>query len=73
MLVTQWRDLSVDYHDMSLNNDDMYPGVMRCGPASMKSIREGAVYMNYDVPFIFSEVNGDRVNWKVGLGQLSGV
>jgi len=40
-------------------------GVMRCGPASMKSIKEGHVYMNYDVPFIFSEVNGDRVHWKV--------
>jgi len=40
-------------------------GVMRCGPASMEAIREGHVYLNYDVPFIFSEVNGDRVMWKV--------
>ena len=23
------------------------------------------MYLNYDVPFIFSEVNGDRVMWKV--------
>ncbi|XP_012943258.1 protein-glutamine gamma-glutamyltransferase K [Aplysia californica] len=44
---------------------ELSEGVMRCGPASMRAIMEGHVYLNYDVPFIFSEVNGDRVNWKV--------
>ena len=33
----------------------------------MKAIREGAVYFSYDTPFIFAEVNGDKVYWEVGV------
>ncbi|CAH1780198.1 unnamed protein product [Owenia fusiformis] len=40
-------------------------GVMRCGPAPLKAIKEGQVYLQYDAPFIFAEVNGDRVHWEV--------
>ncbi|KAK3799550.1 hypothetical protein RRG08_019350 [Elysia crispata] len=40
-------------------------GVMRCGPAPVKAIKEGHVYLNYDTAFIFSEVNGDKVAWRV--------
>ena len=40
---------------------------MRCGPAPVKAIKEGNVYLPYDAPFIFAEVNGDRVNWLVYL------
>ncbi|KAK6982720.1 protein-glutamine gamma-glutamyltransferase K [Biomphalaria glabrata] len=40
-------------------------GVMRCGPAPVKAVKLGHVYLNYDVPFVFSEVNGDKVMWKV--------
>ena len=43
------------------------PGVMQCGPASVNAIREGHVYLPNDTPFIFAEVNGDRVHWLVGL------
>lgn len=39
-------------------------GVMRCGPAPLKAVKEGHIYLNYDVPFVFSEVNGDRVHWR---------
>ncbi|KAK3592534.1 hypothetical protein CHS0354_039881 [Potamilus streckersoni] len=39
--------------------------VMRCGPASVKAVKEGHVYLNYDVGFVFAEVNGDRVQWRV--------
>lgn len=45
-------------------------GVMRCGPASLRAIKEGHVYLNYDTKFIYSEVNGDRVKWKVCFLQL---
>ena len=38
---------------------------MRCGPAPLRAIKEGHVYLNYDIPFIFSEVNGDRITWRV--------
>lgn len=40
-------------------------GVYQCGPAPLKAIREGHAYLPYDVPFIFAEVNGDRIHWKV--------
>ena len=36
---------------------------MRCGPASIKAIKDGRVDLGYDARFIFAEVNGDRVTW----------
>ena len=39
--------------------------IMRCGPCPLKAIKEGDVYLPYDTGFMFSEVNGDRVWWKV--------
>ena len=40
-------------------------GVYCCGPASLEAIRRGEVNMPYDTPFIFAEVNADRVNWEL--------
>ena len=39
--------------------------MMRCGPAPVKAIKEGNVYLGYDAKFIFAEVNGDKVVWMV--------
>ncbi|XP_060071611.1 protein-glutamine gamma-glutamyltransferase K-like [Ylistrum balloti] len=44
---------------------ELSEGVMRCGPAPLKAIKEGHVYLNYDVGFVFSEVNGDKINWQI--------
>lgn len=44
---------------------ELSEGIMRCGPAPVKAIKEGHVYLNYDVGFVYSEVNGDRIVWKV--------
>lgn len=38
-------------------------GVFQCGPASVNAIREGEVNLNYDMIFIFAEVNADRTTW----------
>nr|XP_020029446.1 protein-glutamine gamma-glutamyltransferase E [Castor canadensis] len=38
-------------------------GVFQCGPASVNAVREGDVDKNYDMIFIFSEVNADRITW----------
>jgi len=46
-------------------------GVMRCGPASIRAIKEGHVFLPYDTPFIYGEVNGDVCNWKVNTYDLS--
>nr|KAG5704527.1 hypothetical protein BaRGS_003838 [Batillaria attramentaria] len=56
---------------MTIDNHVDADGVMRCGPAPLKAIKEGHVWLNYDVPFVFSEVNGDRVYWKRNeLGEM---
>ena len=38
-------------------------GVFQCGPASVSGIREGDVHLDFDMPFIFAEVNADRITW----------
>lgn len=38
-------------------------GVFQCGPASVIAIREGDVDRNFDMVFIFAEVNADRITW----------
>ncbi|XP_075992470.1 annulin-like isoform X2 [Anticarsia gemmatalis] len=38
--------------------------VYRCGPASLKAVREGEVQRPYDVSYVFAQVNADKVMWK---------
>ncbi|XP_015415718.1 PREDICTED: protein-glutamine gamma-glutamyltransferase E [Myotis davidii] len=38
-------------------------GVFQCGPASVTAVREGDVNLDFDMPFIFAEVNADRITW----------
>uniref|UniRef100_A0A673A9E6 Protein-glutamine gamma-glutamyltransferase 2 n=1 Tax=Sphaeramia orbicularis TaxID=375764 RepID=A0A673A9E6_9TELE len=44
---------------------ELSDGVYCCGPASVKSILNGNTDLNYDVPFVFAEVNADCVDWLV--------
>ncbi|XP_043920796.1 coagulation factor XIII A chain [Protopterus annectens] len=39
-------------------------GMYRCGPASVKAIKHGFVYLPFDSPFVYAEVNSDIVYWK---------
>lgn len=39
------------------------PGAYCCGPAPVKAIKEGELRLNYDIPFVFAEVNADVVYW----------
>uniref|UniRef100_A0AAY4AVC8 Protein-glutamine gamma-glutamyltransferase K n=1 Tax=Denticeps clupeoides TaxID=299321 RepID=A0AAY4AVC8_9TELE len=39
-------------------------GTFRCGPASIAAIRNGQVYLKHDTPFIFAEVNSDKIYWQ---------
>ncbi|KAM8945857.1 protein-glutamine gamma-glutamyltransferase E-like [Pelodytes ibericus] len=38
-------------------------GIYRCGPTSVIAVKEGDVSVGYDTPFVFAEVNADRVVW----------
>ncbi|KAF3698947.1 Protein-glutamine gamma-glutamyltransferase K [Channa argus] len=42
-------------------------GIFRCGPSSLNAIRSGQVYLKHDTPFIFAEVNSDKIYWQKKL------
>ncbi|XP_067110035.1 LOW QUALITY PROTEIN: protein-glutamine gamma-glutamyltransferase K [Osmerus mordax] len=42
-------------------------GTFRCGPASVTAIRTGQVYLKHDTPFVFAEVNSDKIYWQRNL------
>ncbi|XP_063002042.1 protein-glutamine gamma-glutamyltransferase 5-like [Elgaria multicarinata webbii] len=44
---------------------ELSQGLSRCGPASVRAIREGDLSLGYDASFVFSMVNADRVVWLV--------
>ncbi|XP_066443353.1 protein-glutamine gamma-glutamyltransferase 5-like [Eleutherodactylus coqui] len=53
-------------------------GTFCCGPAPVKAVKEGDVDVDYDVAFVFAEVNGDVVHWvfrdgEVEKGQVDGL
>ena len=51
----------------------MFQPLTKCGPAPLKAIKEGEVYIGYDAAFIFAEVNADRMTWivkKVGKSEI---
>ncbi|XP_043914271.1 protein-glutamine gamma-glutamyltransferase K-like [Protopterus annectens] len=39
-------------------------GTYCCGPASILAIRNGLVFLKHDTPFIFAEVNSDKIYWQ---------
>lgn len=42
----------------------------RCGPASVKGIREKIVAAQYDIPFVYAEVNADVCEMIVHNGKI---
>ncbi|XP_078005296.1 protein-glutamine gamma-glutamyltransferase E [Phascolarctos cinereus] len=40
-------------------------GVFQCGPASVIAVRQGDVNLDFDMPFVFSEVNADQITWII--------
>uniref|UniRef100_A0A3P8T927 Protein-glutamine gamma-glutamyltransferase K n=1 Tax=Amphiprion percula TaxID=161767 RepID=A0A3P8T927_AMPPE len=39
-------------------------GSFRCGPASLTAVRNGQVFLKHDCPFVFAEVNSDKIYWQ---------
>ncbi|XP_017695434.1 PREDICTED: protein-glutamine gamma-glutamyltransferase K-like [Lepidothrix coronata] len=35
-----------------------------CGPCSVTAVKNGEVFLKYDTPFVFAEVNSDKVYWQ---------
>uniref|UniRef100_A0A8C5C0V4 Protein-glutamine gamma-glutamyltransferase K n=1 Tax=Gadus morhua TaxID=8049 RepID=A0A8C5C0V4_GADMO len=42
-------------------------GTFRCGPAPLTALRSGQVYLQHDCPFVFAEVNSDKIYWQRNL------
>ncbi|XP_067228882.1 protein-glutamine gamma-glutamyltransferase 2 isoform X1 [Chanodichthys erythropterus] len=40
-------------------------GTYCCGPAPLKAILEGHTDVKYDVPFVYAEVNADKITWLI--------
>lgn len=51
---------------------EMSAGMYRCGPASLKAIREKEIDAQYDVPFVYAEVNADVQIILVRNGNILG-
>ncbi|KAL4712854.1 hypothetical protein ACJJTC_011924 [Scirpophaga incertulas] len=41
-------------------SDDMF----RCGPASLRAVRDGELQRPYDAGYVFAQVNADKILWK---------
>uniref|UniRef100_H3DJU1 Protein-glutamine gamma-glutamyltransferase K n=1 Tax=Tetraodon nigroviridis TaxID=99883 RepID=H3DJU1_TETNG len=39
-------------------------GTFRCGPSSLAAVRNGFVYLKHDTPFVFAEINSDKIYWQ---------
>ncbi|XP_077074092.1 protein-glutamine gamma-glutamyltransferase K isoform X1 [Siphateles boraxobius] len=39
-------------------------GSYRCGPTPVSAVRNGQVSLKFDAPFVFAEVNSDRIYWQ---------
>ncbi|XP_049869719.1 annulin isoform X2 [Pectinophora gossypiella] len=38
--------------------------IYRCGPASLRAVREGELQRPYDAGYVYAQVNADKVLWK---------
>ncbi|XP_042224998.1 annulin-like isoform X2 [Homarus americanus] len=61
------EDLAPDYNGwqaIDATPQEESDGQYRCGPASLVAIKKGEIHRSYDVPFVFAEVNADKLFWK---------
>lgn len=46
-------------------------GVFQCGPSSVHTVRDGDVDLDFDMPFVFTAVNADRITWIYDTTSIS--
>lgn len=46
-------------------------GVFQCGPSSVHAVRDGDVDLDFDMPFVFTAVNADRITWIYDTTSIS--
>ncbi|ERE74724.1 kinesin-like protein KIF15 [Cricetulus griseus] len=70
-----WTDAWMKRQDLPPGHDgwqvldatpqEISEGGFRTGPSPLSAIRQGAVQIQYDTKFVFTEVNGDKFIWLV--------
>ena len=40
-----------------------HTGKFQCGPCPVQAVRKGEIGIGFDTPFVFAEVNADKVNY----------
>ena len=50
----------------------LYTGIMQCGPCPLEAVRKGEIGIGFDTPFVFSEVNADRITYVRDPSSNSG-
>ncbi|XP_072488499.1 protein-glutamine gamma-glutamyltransferase E isoform X1 [Notamacropus eugenii] len=61
-------DLNAQYNGwqvLDATPQERSQGVFQCGPASVIAVRQGDVNLDFDMPFVFSEVNADQITWII--------
>ncbi|XP_057271273.1 protein-glutamine gamma-glutamyltransferase K, partial [Pezoporus wallicus] len=69
-----WNDCWMKRPDLPAGHDgwqvvDATPqetssGIYCCWPCSVEAVKNGEVFLKYDTPFVFAEVNSDKVYWQ---------
>ncbi|XP_022820875.1 annulin-like [Spodoptera litura] len=60
-------DLGPDYggwQALDSTPQEKSEGILRCGPSSLRAVRNGEIQKPYDTAFMFATVNADRLTWK---------
>ncbi|RWS24221.1 protein-glutamine gamma-glutamyltransferase K-like protein [Leptotrombidium deliense] len=63
VLVGRW-DGKYESHEAS-------NGLYRCGPCPRNAAKYGKMFIEYDAPFLYSEVNADVINWMQDASGLN--
>ena len=50
----------------------LYIGKFQCGPCPVKAVLTGEIGIGFDTPFVFSEVNADRITYVRDPSSNSG-
>lgn len=57
-------DLGAEYNGwqvLDATPQEPSDAIFRCGPTSLKAVREGELQRSYDVAYVFAQVNADKV------------
>lgn len=58
-----WEEKYAGWAAIDATPQEESNGLMQLGPAPVKAIKEGEIFVGYDGGFVFGEVNADHITW----------